>query len=95
MADGMMAVEQGVPEGQVEQGGGGAAEQVAGLLGAAEFLRDRIVESPDVPDELKQAVAQATAQYVQVIGQVIGGGQAAQPAETIPGAQPVTPQGVQ
>lgn len=86
--------------GQAPQGGegGGAQDQIAGLLGAAEFLRDRILESPEVPDEAKQAVEQVTAQYVEVISQVISGGAGqqggAQPMETVPGGQPMSPAGV-
>jgi hypothetical protein len=96
MADGMGAP---APE-QAPAQGGGAAESVAGLMEATQFLKDRIVEAPGVPDDMKQAVAQATDQYVQVISQAIGGGAGtpqqggAQQMETVPGGQPVTPAGV-
>ncbi len=82
-----------------EQGGGGA-EAIAGLMEATQVLKEQIIQAPGVPDEAKQAVAQATDQYVQVISQAIGGGgQApqeggAQAMETVPGGQPMTPAGV-
>ena len=94
MPDGQMPAQGQAPA----QGGGDPAESVAGLMEATQFLKDRIVEAPGVPDDAKQAVAQATDQYVQVISQVLGGGagpeQGAQPMETVPGGQPMTPAGV-
>jgi hypothetical protein len=91
-----------VPNG-MEQGGApqGAnpAELVQGVVQAAQIILEGVSAAEGVPPEAKDALAQATQQYVGVLSQIVGGGQgggAPQPrqAESMPGGRPLTPSGV-
>lgn len=88
----------------MEQGGApqGAnpAELVQGVVQAAQIILEGVSSAEGVPPEAKDALAQATEQYVGVLSQIVGGGQgggaAPQPrqAESMPGGRPLTPSGV-
>ncbi len=87
----MMQEMPGTPMGQ-EAGGGDVGDKISGLLAAAQMLGDSVSQSEAVPPEVREQVASVTEQYVTVMSQVMAGA-GVQPAETIPGAQPVAPQG--
>ena len=83
---------------QQGQGQGGPEEAVKGLLEAVGSLRHSIVQSQAVPDEVNQGVDQATNQYIEVVGGLVGagpsGGQGGPvPMEQMPGGRPMGPQG--
>jgi len=83
---------------QAQGGGGGAAEAVQGVIQAAQVIMQGVAEAPGIPDEAKQALAQATEQYVGILQQITGGGapqeQAPQQVDSVPGGRPLTPAGV-
>ena len=87
-------------EGQGQGQGANPAELVQGVVQAAQIILEGVTNAEGVPPEAKDALAQATQQYVGVLGQIVGGGgQApAQPqprqAESMPGGRPLTPSGV-
>ena len=97
MPDGQEGMNQ--QQGQMQEGTDAGAS-IAGLMEATQFLRDRIVEAPGVPDEMKQAITDATNQYNGVLSQIAGGGapqqepEGAVPMETVQGGQPISPAGV-
>ena len=81
------------------QGGGGAGEMIQGVIQATQVILQGVVEAPGVPDEAKQALAQATDQYIGILGQIVGGGAPQgqpqpQQVESMPGGRPVTQSGV-
>lgn len=90
-----------MPDGQEMQGGpASGGELIDGVMQATQVILEGVTSAPGVPDEAKQALAQATQQYITVLNQVVGGaaqeqGQS-QPrqVESVPGGRPITPSGM-
>lgn len=94
MADGMQEGG-GVPQ------GANPAELVEGVAQAAQIILEGVAQAEGVPPEAKDALAQATEQYLGVLGQIVGGGgqqgggqPQGRPVESMPGGRPLTPSGM-